>query len=148
MHLRTMSKVKASTSFSSMLHHSLCSLNKIVPLPPPPPLFLFLFLLHFPQLYWTQQMSTLHSLNKIFLLFFFFIFFSLSQFKLDRVSKRARYTVRQIPGEMFADKDSSYGPETEALCGQLWVKACLKLMRMLLMCLRRCPALTPNSKLP
>ena len=48
------------------------------------------------------------------------------------MSKQAQYTVRQIPGEMFADKDSSYGPEVEALCAQLWVKACLKLVRMLL----------------
>ena len=89
-------------------------------------------------------MSTLHSFESNCPIFF--PFFSLSQFKLDTVSKQAQYTVRQIPGEMFADKDSSYGPEVEALCGQLWVKACLKLVRMLLICFRRCPAVKAPVK--
>ena len=38
---------------------------------------------------------------------------------LDTVSKRARYTVRQVLKEAFTDKDSDYGQKLQALMGEI-----------------------------
>lgn len=35
------------------------------------------------------------------------------------MSKSARYTVRQVLEELFADEDSDYGPELEAVMAKL-----------------------------